>query len=67
MSHDNGGSCPGDSGGPIFRVDPDTGQETLVAIVSRGTLTSSHDYRVDTEEALSFLNQVIAMVDAGER
>ena len=65
-SRDNGGSATGDSGGPIFWVDPLTEQETLVAIVSRGSLSSSHNYRVDTGEALSFVNQVIAMVEAGE-
>jgi len=65
-SRDNGGSSSGDSGGPLFWVDPLTGQETLVAVVSRGSLTSSHDYRVDTEEALTFVNQVIARVEAGE-
>ena len=65
VAHDNGGSCNCDSGGPLFHVDPVTGQETLVAVVSRGSLSTSHDYRVDTEEALSFLNAVIAMVEAG--
>jgi Trypsin len=65
-SHDNGGSCPCDSGGPLFWADPVTGEETLVAVVSRGSLSSAHDYRVDTEEALTFLNQVIARVEAGE-
>jgi hypothetical protein len=65
-SHDNGGSCNCDSGGPHFYVDPITGQETLAAIVSRGSLSSAHDYRVDTEVALNFLNNVITMVDAGQ-
>ena len=65
-SHDNGGSCNCDSGGPLFYVDPVTGQETLVAVVSRGSLSSAHDYRVDTAEALTFINDVIARVNAGE-
>jgi hypothetical protein len=65
-SHDNGGSCECDSGGPLFHVDSVTGRETLVAIVSRGTLTNGHNYRVDTEEALAFINDVIARVNAGE-
>jgi len=65
-SHDNGGSCNCDSGGPLFYVDPMTGQETLVAVVSRGSLSSAHDYRVDTEEALTFINDVIARVNAGQ-
>ena len=51
---------------PLFWVDPLTGQETLVAVVSRGSLTSSHDYRVDTAEALDFLNQVIESVNDGD-
>jgi hypothetical protein len=65
-SHDNGGSCDCDSGGPLFYVDPATGQETLVAVVSRGSLSTSHDYRVDTDEALTFINEVIRKVNAGE-
>ena len=62
-----GGSC--DSGGPIFWVDPATGTETLVATTSRGDLVNralSVNYRVDTLEALSFLNDVIRRVNAGE-
>jgi len=50
----------------VFYTDPVTGRETLVAIVSRGSLTSSQEFRVDTEEALGFLNDVIARVEAGE-
>jgi hypothetical protein len=65
-SHDNGGSCQCDSGGPLFYVDMTTGQETLVAVVSRGSLSSAHDYRVDTAQALPFLNDVIARVKVGE-
>jgi hypothetical protein len=65
-SHDNGGSCTCDSGGPLFYVDPVTGLETLVAVVSRGTLTNVHDYRVDTTVALSFINDVITRVNNGE-
>jgi hypothetical protein len=61
-SHDNGGSCNCDSGGAHFYVDAATGQETLVAVVSRGSMSVSHDYRVDTVEALSFLNAVLASV-----
>ena len=61
-SHDNGGSCNCDSGGAHLYVDLATGQETLVAVVSRGSMSVSHDYRVDTEEALSFLKAVLASV-----
>jgi hypothetical protein len=66
VAHDNGGSCNCDSGGPLFWADPVTGQETLAAIVSRGSLSSAHDYRVDTSEALTFINAVISMVEAGQ-
>jgi hypothetical protein len=65
-ARDNGGSCTGDSGGPLFWTDTVTGQPTLVAICSWGTLTGVHNYRVDTEPALSFINHVIARVNAGE-
>ncbi len=63
---DLGGTGSGDSGGPTFWVDPVTGDATLVAITSRGTWTLETQYRVDTQEALSFLNRVIARVQAGE-
>ena len=62
-----GGSC--DSGGPLFWVDPSTGTETLVATTSRGdhvNRSNSVNYRIDTAEALSFLNDVIRRVNAGE-
>ncbi len=65
-SHDNGSSSRGDSGGPLFWVDPVTRQETFVAVVSRGTLTSGRNPRADTAEVLTFLNQVITMVDEGQ-
>jgi hypothetical protein len=62
---DLGGSGTGDSGGPVFWVDPLTGQETLVAITSRGNQSFGNKYRVDTDVALSFLIDVIARVEAG--
>ena len=65
-SHDNGGSCECDSGGPLFHVNPVGGQETLVAVVSRGTLTNGHNYRVDTPVALDFINAVISRVSNRE-
>ncbi len=64
-----GGSGTCDSGGPAFWVEPTTGQATLVALTSRGdarNLAVGVDYRVDTTEVLTFLNQVITMVEAGE-
>lgn len=62
-----GGSC--DSGGPLFWVDPSTGTTTLVATTSRGDHVNralSVNYRIDTSEALSFLNDVIRRVNSGE-
>ena len=50
-------------------MDPSTGTTTLVAITSRGDQVDralAVNYRIDTLEALSFLNQVIAMVEAGK-
>ena len=61
-----GGSGTGDSGGPTLWTDPLTGGTTLVAITSRGNQSFGNKYRVDTTEALGFLNQVIARVNAGE-
>jgi len=64
--HDLGGGAAGDSGGPALWRDPWTGESTLVAVTSRGNLSLDSKSRVDTEEALSFVNQVIAQVEAGE-
>jgi hypothetical protein len=58
-----GGSGIGDSGGPTFWIDPLTGESTLVAIVSRGASDSfGVNYRMDTAEALTFVNEILAMV-----
>ena len=65
-AQDLGGTGGGDSGGPNYWVDPVTGQATLVAITSRGSWTLETQYRVDTAEALTFLNDVIRRVKAGE-
>jgi hypothetical protein len=65
----NGGGGTCDSGGPVFWVDPSTGTATLVAMTSRGDYVNralAVDYRVDTLEALSFLNDVIRRVNLGE-
>lgn len=53
----------GDSGGPLFRVDPDTGEETLVAIVGWGvgtefTSTVAQHFRIDTALSLEFIDAV---------
>jgi hypothetical protein len=65
-AQDLGGSGSGDSGGPTLWIDPASGEETLVAITSRGNQSFGNKYRVDTHEALDFLNDVITRVDAGE-
>ena len=58
----DGGTCGGDSGGPAFWVDPDTGDETIVGITSWGDavcVATGFDYRVDTADSLAFINGVI--------
>jgi secreted trypsin-like serine protease len=58
-----GGSCYGDSGGPAFWVDPETGDETLVGITSWGDVpcvSTGFNYRVDIAETLDFIEDVIA-------
>lgn len=57
-----GGTGSGDSGGPNYWVDPSTGQAMLISITSRGTWTLENKYRVDTTEALTFLNAILATV-----
>jgi hypothetical protein len=67
LGNGGGGDC--DSGGPLFWVHPSTGTEILVATTSRGDMVNrnqSVNYRIDTQEALSFLNDVIRRVTAGE-
>ena len=54
--------CHGDSGGPAFWIDPLTGEETLVAIFIWGgsfETGNSFHYRIDTEESLRFIQDVI--------
>ena len=58
----DGGTCGGDSGGPAFWTDPDTGAETLVGITSWGDapcVASGFNYRVDIPDTLDFINAVI--------
>jgi len=59
---DLGGSGTGDSGGPTFWTDSLTGETTLVAITSRGNESFGNQYRVDTAEALDFLNDVLESI-----
>jgi secreted trypsin-like serine protease len=67
MSQNNatgdGGTCYGDSGGPTFWVDPDTGDETgiVVAITSWGDVpcvATGIAYRVDTSDTLDFIAEM---------
>jgi len=57
----NGGTAPGDSGGPVFWTDPDTGQQVLVGITSWGgsSVGNSFHQRIDTVESLTFIQDVI--------
>lgn len=55
---DDGGTCFGDSGGPAFWEDPDTGVETLVGITSWGDavcVATGFNYRVDIADTLDFI------------
>lgn len=68
-AHGNGGSQIADSGGPTFWVDPITGEEVLVALISNGDAAGvavGINFRVDTAESLDFFDAVIAAVEAGE-
>jgi secreted trypsin-like serine protease len=62
----DGGTCYGDSGGPAFYTDPDTGIETLVGVTSWGDvpcLANAFNYRVDIPDTLDFIADVIAGLD----
>jgi secreted trypsin-like serine protease len=62
----DGGTCYGDSGGPAFWEDPDTGAETIVGVTSWGDaqcVSSAFNYRVDIPETLSFIQDVIDGLD----
>ncbi len=57
-----GGVNNGDSGGPIFWTDPETGEEVLVSIISYGDpnrVAIGVSFRMDTEESLQFIQDVI--------
>jgi hypothetical protein len=54
---DEGGSCFGDSGGPVFWVDPD-GNEIIAAVTSTGDaqcIATGLNYRVDIPEILQWI------------
>jgi V8-like Glu-specific endopeptidase len=55
---DESGSCFGDSGGPVFWMDPD-GNETIVAVTSSGDgqcVATGLNYRVDIPDMLDWIN-----------
>lgn len=58
----SGGTCSGDSGGPAFWIDPDTGEETsiVMAVNSYGIAANcngnDYQFRTDIEEAQDFVN-----------
>jgi secreted trypsin-like serine protease len=61
---DDGGTCYGDSGGPVFWND--NGAETLVGIVSWGDtpcVAIGLNYRVDIPETLEFIDEVIESLE----
>lgn len=66
---DDGGTCFGDSGGPAFWTDPDTGEEVLVGITSWGDakcVSAGFNYRVDIPDTLDFIENVISSLEGQE-
>lgn len=64
----NGGTCFFDSGGPAFWEDPDTGEETVVSLVSWGAgqcRANDMSTRIDTPDAVWFIEAVIACAEGG--
>lgn len=63
----NGGVCFYDSGGPAFWQDPATGEETVVSLTSWGSRCIGNDVsvRIDTPDAVSFIEAAIDCVEAG--
>ena len=61
MATGNGGTALGDSGGPAFWTDPDTGDDVLVSISCWGGSWVSNEFywRIVTSESLSFIQSVI--------
>jgi hypothetical protein len=57
-----GGTLAGDSGGPVYWTDPDTGEEILVSITAWGgaLIGNGFYYRTDTADSLEFIRGVIA-------
>ena len=67
MVFDEGGSCSGDSGGPVYWTDP-LGNEIIVAVTSAGDggcMATGFDYRVDLPDILQWIQDQIALAEAG--
>ncbi len=64
QSHDDGGTCYGDSGGPVF-LGAGTGEtNTLVALTIKGDsscTSTAVNYRLDTPGARAFLGGFVAL------
>ncbi len=60
-----GGTARGDSGGPVFWTDPETGNEVLVAVTSWGgsLIGNGFYYRIDTAAAQNFIAYVECLVE----
>jgi hypothetical protein len=64
----SGGTCSGDSGGPAFWIDPDTGEETnIVMAVNSYSITpncngTDYQFRTDTETAQDFVDYYLKMM-----
>jgi hypothetical protein len=55
---DLGGSAPGDSGGPIFAIDPESGQRIQVGLISSGDQARASlgmHFRTDTPDFLNLI------------
>jgi secreted trypsin-like serine protease len=63
----NGGPCFYDSGGPAFWQHPETGEETVVSIVSWGARCIANDFstRIDTPDTAWFIDAAIACAEGG--
>lgn len=63
MVFDEGGSCSGDSGGPVFWTDP-LGNEIIVAVTSAGDgacMSTGFDYRIDLPDILQWIYDQIEL------
>jgi secreted trypsin-like serine protease len=62
---DESGSCFGDSGGPVFWVDPQ-GNEIIAAVTSSGDgqcVATGLNYRVDVPEILDWILEQVELTE----